>query len=66
LQFTVQAGLNRWLSDVITVQALAVVSDDASLRVALSYIINRTGQERIDNFERLLSAPAAPARGGGA
>lgn len=32
LQFTVQAGLNRWLGDLIEVQGLQVNSEDATLR----------------------------------
>jgi len=35
LQFTVQAGLQRWLGDLIEVQALEVTSEEAILRVAL-------------------------------
>jgi phage baseplate assembly protein W len=39
LQFTLQAALIQWLGDVIDVQALAVTSQDATLRVELSYAL---------------------------
>ncbi len=44
LQFTVQAGLQQWLGDVIEVQALDVVSDNAELRVEISYRVRRGGE----------------------
>ncbi len=52
LQFTIQAGLQRWLSDLIDVQNLEVRSEDAALRVAISYIVRRTGQPQAQVFER--------------
>ncbi len=52
LQFTVQAGLQQWLGDLIEVQALDVVSDDASLRVDISYKIRRTQETRTTSFVR--------------
>jgi phage baseplate assembly protein W len=55
LQFTIQAGLQRWLGDVLEVQALEVVSDDSSLRVFIQYLVRRTGQIRTDEFVRGLS-----------
>jgi phage baseplate assembly protein W len=38
------AALNRWLSDWITVQKLEVVSEEATLRIRLSYIRRDTQQ----------------------
>jgi uncharacterized protein len=55
LQFTLQASLQRWLSDVIDVGALQVSADDAILRVELSYSVRGTGQTRSDSFERSVS-----------
>ncbi|MDI1292342.1 MAG: GPW/gp25 family protein [Methylobacter sp.] len=55
LQFTIQAGLQRWLGDVLEVQALEVVSDDASLRVFIQYLVRRSGETRTDVFVRGLS-----------
>jgi phage baseplate assembly protein W len=50
LQFTIQAGLQRWLGDLIEVRALEVNSQDATLRVVLHYVVRRTGEQRSDTF----------------
>lgn len=52
LQFTMQAALQQWLSDLIDVQALDVTSEDAMLRVTLQYAVKRSGEQRTDTFER--------------
>lgn len=52
LQFTIQAALQRWLGDLIEVQALEVVSEDASLHVTLQYVIRRTGTQQIAQFSQ--------------
>jgi phage baseplate assembly protein W len=52
LQFTVQAGLQRWLGDVIDVGTLTVTSDDATLTVNLAYRVRATGTARSDTFTR--------------
>lgn len=52
LQFTVQAGLQQWLGDVIEVQALDVVSDDAELRVEINYRVRRSGEAQTATFVR--------------
>ena len=50
LQLSVQAALQRWLGDVITVQRLDVVSQDGQLSVHLSYVVLPTGSQRTDVF----------------
>ena len=50
LQFTVQAGLQRWLGDLVEVQNLEVTSEDATLRVYLKYVVRRTGEQRTQTF----------------
>lgn len=52
LQFTMQAALQRWLGDLIDVQALEVNSEDSSLRVFLQYAVKRTGEQRTEIFEQ--------------
>lgn len=52
LQFTVQAALQRWLGDVIDLQALEVTSEDSTLRVTVQYVVRRTGESRTETFER--------------
>lgn len=55
LQFTVQAGLQRWLGDVIEIQALDVISDDAKLQVNLQYQVRRSQEIKVASFERSVS-----------
>jgi hypothetical protein len=52
LQFTIQAGLQRWLSDLIEVQKLEVSSEEATLRVLIQYAVRRTGEQRQETFVR--------------
>jgi phage baseplate assembly protein W len=56
LQFTVQAGLQQWLGDLIEVQRLEVTSDGATLRVELQYLVRRTQQTRNQVFTRSIAA----------
>jgi uncharacterized protein len=44
LEFTVKAALEQWLGDLIHVDALTVESDDAVLRIALTYTLRATGE----------------------
>lgn len=52
LQFTTRAAINQWLGDVLDLQALDVVSDDAALRITVRYALRRTGEARTETFER--------------
>jgi phage baseplate assembly protein W len=52
LQFTLQAALQRWLGDLIDLQALEVVSQDSTLTVDLQYIVRRNNQSQIARFTR--------------
>ena len=52
LQFTVQAGLQQWLSDVIEVQELNVSSEEASLHIELTYKVLRTQEITSTTFTR--------------
>lgn len=51
LQFTTQAALQRWLGDVIDVEAVDVVSEDATLRVTVQYVVKRSGTRQQATFE---------------
>jgi phage baseplate assembly protein W len=50
LQFTIQAALQRWLGDLIELQAVDVTSDDAVVRVVVRYLVRRTGQAQTAEF----------------
>jgi phage baseplate assembly protein W len=52
LQFTIQAGLQRWLGDLIEVRKLEVTSEDSTLRIVVQYVVRRTGETRVSNFAR--------------
>ena len=52
LQRTAQAGLEQYLSDLITVQVLVASTEEAVLRVDVRYMIKATGEARTDSFER--------------
>ena len=49
-QFLVQGALQQWLGNLIQIQAVQVVNDDAVLSVTISYIIRRTQQQQIEQF----------------
>jgi phage baseplate assembly protein W len=51
LQFTVQAGLQRWLGDLIEVQELSVTSYESTLTVKIQYRVRRTGEIRNETFQ---------------
>ena len=55
LQFTVQAGLQRWLGDVIEVRAVEVTSVEATLQVVVNYLVRRTQAARVATFSRSTS-----------
>ena len=50
LQFTTRAALQRWLGDVIDLQALEFTAQDSTLNVVLKYAIKQTGEQRSDSF----------------
>jgi phage baseplate assembly protein W len=52
LQFTIQAGLQQWLSDLIEVKKLEVVSNEAELRIDVQYLVRRTQQSVTTTFTR--------------
>ncbi|MEQ1903073.1 MAG: GPW/gp25 family protein [Pirellulaceae bacterium] len=52
LQFTIQAGLQRWLGDVIELTDLQVTSVDSRLIVLVQYVVRRTGELRSETFAK--------------
>jgi phage baseplate assembly protein W len=52
LQFTIQAGLQRWLADLVEVRNLQVSNEDSILRVVVQYAVKRTGEQRSETFEK--------------
>jgi uncharacterized protein len=54
LQFTIQAGLQRWLGDLVDVQTLEVINEDATLSVFIQYRVRRTDQVNLRRFDRMV------------
>ncbi|MGC2627546.1 MAG: GPW/gp25 family protein [Candidatus Udaeobacter sp.] len=50
VQFTIQAGLQRWLSDVIVAQKVEVTSEDSTLNVLVQYVVKSTNQTQTATF----------------
>lgn len=50
LQFTLQAALQRWLGDLIELQALDVSSINSELHIIVMYILRRTGESQTAQF----------------
>ena len=50
LQFTIHAGLQQWLGDVIEVRELQVTSEETSLRIEIQYLVRRTQEIRTTTF----------------
>lgn len=55
LQFTIQAGLQQWLGDLIEVKNLVVASADAELRVEVQYVVIRTQQAATATIQRSIA-----------
>lgn len=51
-QYIVQGSLQQWLGDVIQVNSVNIESQDATLRVNVSYTLRRTQQTQSAQFER--------------
>lgn len=52
MQVTVPAALQQWLGDLIQVEAVQVDADDSALRVTVQYVIRRTQQRQVSQFQR--------------
>lgn len=46
LQVSAEAALQRWLGDLIVVDALTVTADEATLKVELRYRLIATGEQQ--------------------
>lgn len=55
LNVTIQGALQQWLGDLIEVESIDVVNDDAVLRVTVSYVVRQTRERRASSFKRSLA-----------
>ncbi|MFD5750776.1 GPW/gp25 family protein [Streptomyces sp. NPDC127033] len=51
LELSVQASIQRWLGELIEVEALDVVSEENVVRVYLRYVVRATASRRDEVFE---------------
>jgi uncharacterized protein len=51
VELSVQASLQRWLGDLIEVEALDVSSEANVVRVELSYVVRASGRRQDETFE---------------
>jgi hypothetical protein len=54
IQFTIQAAIQRWLGDLLELQALDVRSEDTKLTIDVKYVIRRTQQTHTGRFVRMV------------
>ncbi|HEX3402211.1 MAG TPA: GPW/gp25 family protein [Rhizomicrobium sp.] len=50
VQFTTQAALQRYLGDLIDLNALEVTAQDSTLSVTVKYTVRQTQESRTDTF----------------
>jgi phage baseplate assembly protein W len=51
-QMTVQGALQQWLGDLIAVESVEVNSHDSTLEVQVQYVIRRSQERRLEQFQR--------------
>ncbi len=51
-QATVQGALQQWLGDLILVEAVQVTQQESLLQVQVQYVIRRSQQRQVAQFER--------------
>jgi uncharacterized protein len=52
LQYTLKAAVQRWMSDIIELQALEVVSEDSTLSIFIQYLVRRTNEQQVAQLTR--------------
>jgi phage baseplate assembly protein W len=50
VKFTLQAALQRWLGDLIELQALEITGEDSTLSILIQYVVRRSDQQQIVQF----------------
>lgn len=53
-EMLVQGALQRWLSDLIVVEALSVAAEDSTLRITLQYVLRTSQVREVQTFERAI------------
>jgi uncharacterized protein len=56
-QFLVQGALLQWLGDRIAVEQVRVTAEESALRVLVQFVVQRTGERRVEEFARAGAGP---------
>ncbi|WP_174567708.1 GPW/gp25 family protein [Nocardia altamirensis] len=51
VELSLQTALARWLAEVIEVRTLRVISEGATLKVRIDYLLRDLGETRTEDFE---------------
>jgi hypothetical protein len=51
-QFLIQGELERWLGDIIDIEAVVVESDEARLNITVRFIVRTDQRRQVAHFER--------------
>ncbi|MDA3643905.1 GPW/gp25 family protein [Saccharopolyspora indica] len=51
LELSVHAAVQRWLGELVEVEALDIVADEDTVRVRMQYRVRATGSRRDEEFE---------------
>jgi phage baseplate assembly protein W len=51
-QFLVQGALQQWLGDRVSIEQVRVTVEDSALRVLVQFVVQRTGERRVEQFVR--------------
>ncbi|GAB4574775.1 MAG: GPW/gp25 family protein [Anaerolineae bacterium] len=51
-QFLVQSALERWLGDVIQVEAVQITSEHTTIDILVQYVVRQTQERRVDAFQQ--------------
>jgi Bacteriophage baseplate protein W len=54
LQYTLKAAVQRWLSDIIELQALEVTSEDSKLSISIRYLVRRTNEQQTTQLTQMV------------
>lgn len=52
LHFTIQAGLQRWLGDLIEVRALEITIQESTMNILVQYLVRRTNEVETVEFNQ--------------
>ena len=52
VRFVAESALQQWLGHLIDVESVEASADEATLRVRIQYVLRRTQQRQVADFER--------------